>query len=208
MLNKRLLLLPLLLIALLFFFHQPLLTGMGNWLAPAGEPVGEAAVLEGTQVVIARGVAKGVALLREGKVKYLYLVLHLFPTDRRLFAIQEEYAGYLGKELENLGVKRGQYRVLLAPIEDHPITLSEARYVVPVLGRERIKKAVLLAEGFHTRRSWRVYQRVGKDLRVEFVPYPYFSAFPEEQWWRHVEGVKEFVGESVKWGYYLVMGYL
>jgi hypothetical protein len=209
MLPKRTLkLAPLLLLTLLLLFHQPLLTGLGHWLAPMGSPAGEAVVLEGTQVAITGGVKAGMALVREGKARRLYLVLHLFPGDRGLFAIQEGYAGSLGMELEKLGLKPDQYRVLLAPVDGHPITLAEARYVVPLLGKDDIKRGILLTEGFHTRRSLRVYQRLGTAQGVQFTPYPYFPAYPKEQWWRHPEGIKDFTAESAKLVYYLLKGYL
>jgi hypothetical protein len=201
-------LVPLILIVLLGLSHGPVLNGLGAFLAPAGEREGDAVVLEGTQVLSIQGVKQGVALLREGRVKRIYLVLHLLPKEKQLFAIQEEYAGILGKELERLGVKRGQYRVLLVPIDDHPITLAEARYAVPFFSRDGVKKAILLAEGFHTRRSLWSYQRMGASLGIRFVPVPYFSFYPQKQWWKHLEGIKVFTAESVKLGYYLVRGYL
>jgi hypothetical protein len=199
---------PLLLLVLLLLFHQPLLTGLGHWLAPMGSPAGEAVVLEGTQVAVSGGVRAGMALVREGKARRLYLVLHLFPGDRGLFAIQGAYAGQLERELEKLGLLPDQYRILLAPVDGHPITLSEARHVVPALNKDGIKKAILLAEGFHTRRSWRVYQRLGDGLGMRFEPLPYFPAYPQEQWWRQAEGWKDFGAESAKLVYYLVRGYL
>jgi hypothetical protein len=201
-------LVPLILVVLLVLFHGQVLKGLGAFLAPAGEREGDAVVLEGTQVLINHSVKQGVALLKEGRVKRMYIVLHLLPREQQLFAIQEEYAGILGKELERLGAKRGQYRVLLAPIEDHPITLAEARYAVPYLFRDGVKKAILLAEGFHTRRSLWTYQRMGNSLGIRFVPVPCFPSYPKENWWKHLEGIKDFSAESVKLGYYLVRGYL
>ena len=201
-------LVPLIVVVLLVLIHGPVLTGLGGFLAPAGGSEGDAVVLEGTQVVINQGVKQGIALLKEGRVKRIYLVLHLLPREQQLFAVQEEYAGILGKELERLGVKKGHYRVLLAPIDDHPITLAEARYAVPYLFRDGVKKAILLAEGFHTRRSLGIYQRMGNSLGIRFVPVSYFPSYPKEEWWKHLEGIKDFTAESVKLGYYLVGGYL
>jgi len=201
-------LVPIFLVVLLVLIHGPVLNGLGAFLAPAGEREGEAVVLEGTQVLINQGVKQGVSLLKEGRVKRMYLVLHLLPKEQQLFAIQEEYAEILGKELERLGLKRGQYRVLLAPIDDHPITLAEARFAVPYFFRDGVKKAILLAEGFHTRRSLWTYQRIGNSLGIQFVPVPYFPSYPKENWWKHLEGIKDFTAESAKLGYYLVRGYL
>ena len=180
----------------------------GGLPGAGGESEGDAVVLEGTQVLINHGVKQGIALLNEGRIKRMYLVLHLLPREQQLFAIQEEYAGILGRELERLGVKRGQYRVLLAPIDDHPITLAEARHAVPFLFRDGVREAILLAEGFHTRRSLWTYQRMGNSLGIRFVPAPYFPSYSRENWWKHLEGIKDFTAESLKLGYDLVGGYL
>ena len=201
-------LVPLILIGLLVLFHGQVLNGLGAFLAPAGERAGDAVVLEGTRVLINQGVKQGIALLNEGRIKRMYLVLHLLPGEQQLFAIQGEYAGILGRELERLGVKREQYRVLLAPIDDHPVTLAEARHAVPYLFRDGVRKAILLAEGFHTRRSLWIYQRMGNSLGIRFVPVPYFPSYSRENWWKDIEGIKDFTAESVKLGYYLVRGYL
>ena len=199
---------PPLLLVLAVLFHQPLLTGLGDWLAPSGDREGEAVVVEGTQVALAGGVQPALGLLKEGKAKRLYLVLHLFSGDQSLFAIQEDYAGALGRELERLGLTKNQYRVLPVPMKGHPITLTEARHIVPVLGKEGIRKAVLLTEGFHARRSLRVYQKLGGTQGIKFTPFPYFPAYPKEQWWKHPEGVKDLTAESAKLVYYLLKGYL
>jgi hypothetical protein len=201
-------LVPLILVVLLVLFHAQVLNGLGAFLAPAEEREGDAVVLEGTQVLINQGVKQGIGLLKEGRIKRMYLVIHLLPREQQLFAIQGEYAGILGRELERLGAKRGQYRVIVAPIDDHPITLAEARHAVPYLFRDGVRKAILLAEGFHTRRSLWTYQRLGNSLGIRFVPVPYFPSYSRENWWKHIEGIKDFSAESAKLGYYLVRGYL
>ncbi len=72
-------LVPLILFIILVLIHEPVLNGLGAFLAPAGEREGDAVVLEGTQVPHHQGVKEGIALLKEGRVKRMYLVLHLLP---------------------------------------------------------------------------------------------------------------------------------
>ncbi len=80
--------------------------------------------------------------------------------------------------------------------------------MVPYLFRDGVKKAILLAEGFHTRRSLWAYQRMGNSLGIRFVPVPYFPSYSKEKWWEDLEGIKDFTAESAKLGYYLIRGYL
>jgi hypothetical protein len=71
--------------------------------------------------------------------------------------------------MERLGVKKEKVEVISAPIPGHPITLSEARYVVAKLAKDGVQSAILLSSGFHTRRSVGVYRQEGAKLRERIV---------------------------------------
>lgn len=110
-------------------------------------------VAEGEQVVGDGEVRAGVALIKEGRANQLFLVLHLHSEKEQLCAIQEKYQGWLEEELEQGGLRKNQYQILIAPINGHRITLTEVRYVVPRLSQIGIHKALLLCLSFHTCRS-------------------------------------------------------
>jgi uncharacterized SAM-binding protein YcdF (DUF218 family) len=57
-------------------------------------------------------------------------------------------------ELQNLGLKKEKVQVISAPIDGHPITLAEPRFVVAKLSQNGTRSAILVSEGFHTRRSF------------------------------------------------------
>ena len=177
-------------------------------MAPQGTGKAEAVVVEGDQVVREGAVRAGVALIKEGRAKQLILVLHRYSEKEQLFAIQDKYQEWLDKELEGRGLTKNQYRIWLLPINGHPITLSEARFVVPRLSQAGIHRAFLLCLSFHTRRSFLVYQNQGDALGVRFIPYPYFPSYGRDNWWRDTEGLKDFGGETMKLGYYLIKGYI
>ena len=165
-------------------------------------------MVEGEQVVREGAVRAGVALIKEDRAKQLILVLHRYSEKEQLFAIQDRYQGWLEKELEDRGLKKNQYRIWVLPINGHPITLSEARYVVPRLSQAGVHQAFLLCLSFHTRRSLLVYQNQGEALGVRFIPYPYFPSYGRDNWWRDTEGIKDFGAETLKLGYYLIKGYI
>jgi hypothetical protein len=207
-LKKRFLLISLVLVLVLSIFSPPVLRGLGYFLAPQGESQADAVVVEGDQVVREGAVRAGVALIKEGRAKQLILVLHRYSEKEQLFAIQDKYPGWLEKELEGRGLKKSQYRIWMLPINGHPITLSEARYVVPRLFQAGIHRALLLCLSFHTRRSLLVYQDQGDALGVRFIPYSYFPSYGRDNWWRDTEGIKDFGSEALKLAYYLGKGYI
>ncbi|MGC1402801.1 MAG: hypothetical protein WA974_07720, partial [Thermodesulfobacteriota bacterium] len=182
--KKRFLLLFLVLVLAVLFLYEPILRGLGHFMAPQGGGQAEAVVVEGDQVVREGAVRAGVAIIKEGRAKQIILVLHRYSEKEQLFAIQDKYQGWLEEELEGRGLRKNQYRIWVLPINGHPITLSEARYVVPRLFQAGIHRAFLFCLSFHTRRSLLVYQNQGDALGVRFIPYPYFPSYGRDKWWR------------------------
>jgi len=196
------------LLLILIFLSPPLFKRAGDFLAPSGKESAEVVILEGS-ATIKNGVAKeGITLLRNSNNRCLVGVAHLHEKEGQLFAIQEEYPQLLRKKFKTLGLKEEQLKLLFVPINDHPITLTEARFVMARLAKEGIRSAVLVSEGFHTRRSWAVYRQEGERFNISVKPHPCFINYQEENWWRQKEGIRDFVQESSKLAYYLIFGYV
>ncbi len=165
-------------------------------------------ILEGTQVV-KNGILKaGMRLLSDGKAKSMVVVLHHPLKEEQVFAIGGWYAQLLMNELQDMGLDKEKVQVISAPIDGHPITLIEARFVVNKLSQDGIQSAILLSEGFHTRRSFVVYSQEGARVGLRVFPYPYFIEYDDISWWHKGEGVGDFVTESLKLAYYLLHGYV
>ena len=178
-------------------------------MAPDGQEEAEVVIVEGTQVVKNMAIDAGTKLLTEGKAGHmLVVVLHKSSKEDQLFAIQDRYTQLLLNESEKMSPGRTKFQVILAPIGGHPITLAEARFVVAKLSKGGIKSAILLSEGFHTRRSYGVYRQEGVRVGLRIIPCAYFSGYGRDDWWQHAEGVYDFLQESSKLAYYLLRGYL
>jgi hypothetical protein len=189
-------------------FHRPILRGAGQFLAPCSNEKGEVLILEGTQIVLNGSINAGVRLMSEGKAGGLVVVLQQFAKEEQVFALDGKYIQFLGSELEYLGLGKEKVQFISAPIDGHPITLQEARYVVARLSKAGVRSAVLLSEGFHTRRSFGVYNQEGNRVGIRIIPCSYFSKYENDFWWYDVEGIWDFVEESAKLAYYLLHGYL
>lgn len=190
-----------------FFIYQPVLRGTAGYLGPSEDGKAEVVILEGTQVVRNGALTEGKALLAKGKACRLVVVLHRTSKEEAYFALPANYPQLVKKELERSGLKPDQWLVIVTPVM-HPITLTEARFVLTQLSEQKVRSAILVAEGFHTRRSLGVYRREAKKWGIHIIPHPYYSLYQKEDWWRRHEGVRAFVTEYLKLGYYFIRGYI
>jgi uncharacterized SAM-binding protein YcdF (DUF218 family) len=193
---------------ILFLLSQPILNWAGDLLAPMHNGKTEVVILEGTETIENGAALEGIRLLRTSRAKCLVIVLHISGKDGQLFAIQEEYPNLLKKKLKKLGLTENQLKILLIPIDDSPITLTEAKFVVEILAKEGLHEAILLSEGFHSRRSWAVYRQEGRRYNISVKSYPFFIHYRKENWWHQKEGIRDFVQEFTKLIYYLGCRYI
>jgi len=192
----------------LLIFHQPILNGAGRFLAPTSLEGAEVLILEGTQVVNKGAINTGMRLLSEGKAKRMVVVLHHPSKENQVFALEEKYTELMMNELEHLGLEKGKVQVISTPIDGHPITLTEAQFVVAKLSQNGVRSAILVSKGFHARRSFGAYSQEGTRAGLHVIPYSYFIEYESHSWWHEPQGVGDFVTESLKLGYYLIRGYV
>lgn len=190
---------------LAYFFYPAILSAGGRYLAPAGTGNADAVILEGTEVIKERTVRTGMGLISAGRAKKLVVVCQ--DSEERPLGLPTDYELFLINKITDLGLSRDLISVLIVPRE-HPITLHEARLVLSRLSKEKIQSAILVAENFHTRRSYWAYKKTGKDLGIDIIPYPYFGRFKSDSWWQEADGFRNFVGESMKFLYYVFRGHI
>jgi uncharacterized SAM-binding protein YcdF (DUF218 family) len=135
------------------------------------------------------------------------VIVYQNSDNDRVFDRPSDYNLLLIRKLEQLGLKKEQIHVIAVSIE-HPVTLTEARSVLSDLSRSGVKSAIVLAEGFHTRRSYWAYKQVGGPMGIKIIPYPYFIRYRIEGWWTHVQGVYDYTLEFMKLVYYILNGYI
>jgi hypothetical protein len=197
----------LLIVILTFLFRATILMRAGQFMAPDGNYTADVAILEGDQFIDNDMVTKGMALLSSGRVKRLILVLQFVPSSDRPFALNEDYPILAGKKLKALGLKERDFRIVVVHYQ-RPVTLAVGRGVAEAISKEDIKSAVLISSGFHTRRSYLVYQHLCNPSKVRIFPSAWFKSYQLEHWWSQDGGLRDFVVEVLKLTYYLVRGYI
>jgi hypothetical protein len=190
---------------LLFFFYPTVLCAGGRYLAPEGKGKADVVIIEGAGIIKERNVRVGVELISSGRAKRLVVVYQ--DSDERALGLPPDYGRFLIQKISDLGLEKDQISVYTVP-QEHPITLNEARIVLSKLAMDKTPNAIVLTEGFHTRRSYWTYKQVGKGLGIDIIPYPYFSRFESDSWWQKAEGVRDFLGEWIKFLYYVFRGYI
>ena len=200
--------LSLLLISIIIFSCRvTILMQAGKFMAPDGDYTADIAILEGTDFIDRGVLIKGLNLLSSGKVKRIVVVLHPIAPSHRPFAFNEDYPNLVKKELEAIGLKEQDFKIIVPRIH-HPITLTAARGVMEALSKEDVRSAILVSSGFHTRRSFLVFQYAGLPLQIKILPSACFNAYQLDHWWSQESGVRDFAAELFKLGYYLAGGYI
>lgn len=166
----------------------------------------EVVILEGAELIKEKPVQNAMELLSSGMANRMVIVIQQNPTNERPLALPN-YSLLITKNLEAMGLHENQFQVITVPA-NHPITLTEAKIVLANLSLSNVRSAILMAEGFHARRSFWAYKRVGTPLGIEIISCPYFVKYPRKTWWRTVDGCYEFISESIKFCYYVIMGYI
>ncbi len=193
-------------LVILLLSYKTVLIAAGKFLAPEGAVNADVVILEGTELIREKSIEIGIALLSSGRTGRLVIV-YQNSGDEPIFDRPLNYNLLLTQKLETLGLKKDQIQVIEVPME-HPITLTEAQSVLSNLSRSGVKSAILLAEGFHTRRSYWAYKQIGLPLGIKIIPYPYFMKYRNEDWWTEIKGVSDFAHELLKFIYYILCRYI
>jgi hypothetical protein len=195
---------------LVYLFREAILVKAGAFMAPEVmniEGIADAVVLEGAEFIGTTMIAQGLEVLLSGKARRMVIVLHRTAKKSMPFAIQEDYPSAVRKELQKLGLKDSEFTVLVVPLRD-PITLTSARFVLDILAKDGVKKVILISSGFHTRRSYLVYQHVALPHSITIYPQACFDSHPRNNWWNEGHGARHFLLEFQKLTLYIAMGHI
>ena len=192
-------------VLLVFLFREPILKEAGSYLAPEATGNADVVILEGDELIKWDGVEIGMRILSSGRANSLVVVVHQDSERRPPFALPD-YPLLLAKELQKLKLRKSQFQVIVVPIK-HPVTLTEAEIVLSNLSGTGVSSAILLAQGFHTRRSYWVYKQVGLPLGIKVIPCSYFVTYQRENWWLQIQAVEGYFYELCKYFYYVLRGY-
>jgi hypothetical protein len=191
---------------LLFLSYSAILEKARRFLAPEEMEEAEVVILEGSGSIGKDVLIIGLCLLPNVNATRL-MVVHQKTHKEATFSLSPKDTVLLSQELEHLGLKNDQIQILEVP-SDHPITLTGAEIVLSGLSKEGVKRAILLCEGFHTRRSYWVYREIGMPLGIKIFPYPYFIRYEKQTWWQKKQGIHFFISEALKFFYYILKGYI
>ena len=177
-------------------------------MAPTTAGSADVLVTEGDNVMDEGFLRAGMTLLSQGRANRIVVVL-LYPLLAGPdLALEKECREFVASESRRLGLDERRISLVSVPIAGHPITGSEAKLVTDKLHREGIRSAILLCDGFHTRRSIAAYRLEASRLGLHIIPCASFTSYNGDSWWVQSAGIEDFVEQLSKFVYYLARGYL
>ena len=147
-------------------------------------------------------------MVSSGKARRMVVVLNRVPEDNPSVEIEAPLS-VVQKALGGLGLDDTSCRIIVTSFR-HPVTFTSAKEVMEVLAGEGVRKVILISPGFHTRRSYLVYQSLGEPLQIRIYPHASFDGHNHglDRWWTQYHGVHDFVEQGLKLAYYMVRGYI
>jgi hypothetical protein len=194
-------------VVLVYVFREPILDRAGEFMAPRGDYSADIAILEGASFLDRSVANAGFELLKAGKVKRLVVVLHNINTLHRPYGYNDNYPETVRRDIRKGGLKENDFEIVVTPIR-HPVTLTEAQGAMKAISQMNVRSAVLLAPGFHTRRSYLVYQHAANPYQIKIRPQACFNGYRAGKWWITNDGMRDFAAEFAKLVYYIAGGYI
>ena len=186
-----------------YLYREPFFEKAGRFMAPQNDHKADVVILEGADFIRSGFIKTGMDMIAGGKVKKIIVVIHRIAPMHRPFGIQGDYPDVVQQKLQELGLQEEQFKIIVSPVRT-PVTLKEAQFVFQNLEHEKISSAILIAQSFHTRRSYLAYSYVAQPFKIKIYPLASFTDFNMEKWWTSESGWREFLAESGKLFYYLL----
>lgn len=195
-----------LLIALLFFAHGKILTGVGNFLVvqDVGEHT-EAAVVLNTGVDIYPRLMEAADLYKQKKTDRVVI-----NGNRKTDTLRKlESKGYKppckwhAEEIEILGLLGvPKDRIMAISAENAYDTISEAKIVGNILVNNGMEKVVITTSKFHTRRARHIWKKMYNGKLQIYVAAAKNDPFNPESWWKDGRQIRWVLAEYGAWLYY------
>ena len=196
----------LILVLLLWFFSENVLTWVGNLIVKDEKPGhADAAVVLNTGMAYYPRLIEAASLYGQGLVKKV-----IINGNRKTEILRElERKGYQPccawneeriRILELLGVKRQD--VIAISVEDAYDTISEAKAVGRALLDRKITRIIITTSKSHTRRACHIWRSLYKDQFVITIVAAKRDPYSSKAWWKDSRQIKWVLAEYGAWVYY------
>jgi len=204
--NFRKIFLIFLLFALLFFVHDKILGGIGNFLVVQDAiEHAEATVVLNTGVDIFPRLIEAADLYKKKKADRVVIngnrktdVLRILESNGYKPPCKW-YAGEM-KILDLLGVPKDH--IIAISAEDAYDTISEAKIVGNILVNNGMKKVVITTSKFHTRRARHIWAKLYDGKLQIYAAAAKNDPFNPKAWWKDGRQIRWVLSEYGAWFYY------
>ena len=91
---------------------------------------------------------------------------------------------------------------------EHPYTYNKSMAVLDSIKKNGYRKVILLTEGFHSKRSYKVYKKIFAPEGIDLYCETYFTIVNPTNWWQDSNGFRRVTSEYLKYIYYVVKRYI
>jgi len=204
--NFRKILFIFLLIALLFFIHDKILAGIGNFLVVQDvDEHTEAAVVLNTGVDIYPRLMEAADLYKQKKTDRVVINGNrktdvLRKLESQGFKPPCKWHAEAIEILNLLGVPKDHIMAISA--ENAYDTISEAKIVGNILVNNGMKKVVITTSKFHTRRARHIWKKMyGGKLQI-YAAAAQNDPYNPKSWWKDGRQIRWVLSEYGAWLYY------
>jgi uncharacterized SAM-binding protein YcdF (DUF218 family) len=184
-------------VLLIVALHPLILEGVGRFLIIQDKLSPSDVILVLAGDANGERVAEGVKLYKAGLAKKM--LVSGGPLAWNLTS-----AEWMKRQAVAMGVPAGD--ILLQ--DRSRSTLEDIAYSLPVIKEKGFKSVILVTSPYHTRRSKRVFRKMGAGSGVSVSVYPaQNSDFKLDRWWLRHEDTSHVVWEYVAMVYYFLKGY-
>ncbi|NQY74790.1 MAG: YdcF family protein [Candidatus Margulisbacteria bacterium] len=184
--KKRLFIGVIIVMGFVFFNHHHVLRMLGSYLVyeTPFEEADVALVLTGGN---GKRVKKGVELYHSGKVDLLIMNGGGGYMTQPFATRMKEYALSLGIPEEDI----------LMEIKSLS-TFESAKFVLPMLQQLQVRKGVLVTSKYHTRRSYKIYEKIFRDSGISLYVVGAPDQINYQSWWKNHEMAEDILIEWAK----------
>jgi len=208
--NKRVLtwkfkgLLVLLILLLILMLRNPILYSLGSFLVyDSGEISKADIVILEEDVNSKEGVKYCLDLYNKGLCKEIWAVK---IVDTSMIYTDEQYLQFINSVIDSGGYKV-KIKYFIFDVE-HPVTLNKSLQIQDSMKTRNYTSAILVTNAFHSKRSYKVYNKLFRPNGITIHSKVYYSKVRLEDWYTNSYGLRYVFPEYIKYVYYIFRGFI
>jgi hypothetical protein len=127
-------------------------------------------------------------------------------VDTSTIYSDEEYLSFINSVIESAGYDL-KIKYFIFDVE-HPVTLNKSLQILDSLKSKNYSDVILVTNAFHSKRSYKVYEKILPPEGISIQSKVYYSKVRLEDWYKNSYGLRYVFPEYIKYVYYVFKGFI